>query len=126
MKFEKSAYGLSVSDGKFFYCEVVTGYIFSIPNAKGDHRFATHKDEKGNWELTDYLTGKSCTSLMFKTRKEVVEYAKRVVIKFESYDSVLYQVLTELFEKILRDGRLSIKDYEKLKENRLRELRMRF
>lgn len=77
-------YRTQAADG---FCET-TGYLFTY----GGRDYALGKTRYGNWDITDVKSGFLITTLAFRTRKEAVEYAPKVLDKVKAgfFDSGEY------------------------------------
>lgn len=128
MKFEKKKYMIMTTDREKNVCaEEVDGYTFFVPVAGHLHEFATHRNESGNWEITDYLTGELAEGVRYATRREMAERAQseEFVGRFEKFMEMhghLYQAKTEMFGRIVNGEKLAFGDYKKAIEKRTGEL----
>lgn len=102
MRFEKASYEIRTNGSKKGH-EQVEGYEFEA-EVKGEAlRFGVHKDEHGNWGVTDLRTGCMLGASKESTRKQAVEgFGKYDLPRFaELYGTERYSEMCDEFLDIL-------------------------
>lgn len=126
-KFEKCKYAMSEHIGNEMTFTEVTGYEFTVTIDNSVMRFCTHRNEKGNWELTERMTGMMTAPYKFGTRKECYEYAtgeKHIsdMTTFMEKHPYMYQAQSEFLEKLLNGEKFTVKQRTEFIDRRIKEL----